>query len=218
MDETPVLLLSGAGLPAWIWDGVRAALPVESRVAPRAAGPGGVTDHARAALDSVADWPACHVVAHSIGGAVAAAMVALEPQRVAVVTGVSAVVPAAGSSFVGALPRPQRYVMGGIVRLVGTRPPQKVLRSGLCAGLDDALADRLVADFAPESKALYLDRVPTHRWPTRTAYVVTTWDSEVPTALQERYAARLGAAARPIATGHLPVLERPDELAGLLSG
>ena len=217
MDQTPVLLLSGAGLPAWIWDEVRAALPVESRVAPRTA-EGGPADHARAALASVTDWPACHVVAHSIGGAVAAAMAALDPQRVTAVTGVSAVVPAAGSSFVGALPRPQRYVMGGIVRLVGTRPPQKVLRSGLCAGLDDALADRLLTDFAPESRALYLDRVPPHRWPTRTAYVSTTRDREIPPELQEEYAARLGAAARPITTGHLPMLERPAELAVLISG
>lgn len=215
MESMPVLLLSGAGLPAWIWDDVRSALPVESRVAAYPRGRSTLADHARGALDTVADWPACHVVAHSVGGVVAAAMAALAPERITAVTGVCAIMPRSGSSFVTSLPPPQRQVMGAMVRLLGTRPPERVLRS-LCRGLDDVVADRVVADFAPGSKRLYLDRVPTFRWPATTAYVATTADPEFPLALQERYAATLGAVPLTVDSGHLPMLERPAALAGLL--
>ncbi len=217
MESMPVLLLSGAGLPVWIWDDVRRALPVESRVATYPRGRSTLADHGRTTLEMVADWPSLHVVAHSVGGVVAAAMAALAPDRVTAVTGVCAVVPRGGSSFVASLPTPQRQVMGAMVRLLGTRPPERVLRSGLCRGLDDAVADRVVADFAPESRRLYLDRVGRHSWPGTTAYVATTADPEFPVALQERYAATLGAQPVTIDSGHLPMLERPAALAELLS-
>jgi pimeloyl-ACP methyl ester carboxylesterase len=217
MENLPVLFLSGAGFPPWIWDEVRSSLDVASAVAPSARPIGKLDDYARAALDAATGWPRCHVVAHSVSGVVAAALVARAPERVGAVTAVCAVVPRAGASFVSSLPRPQRYVMAAMVRLAGTRPPESVIRSA-AAGVDASAADRVVAGFEPESKRLYLDRAPAHAWPGDVTYVQTTEDREFPVALQDRYAALLGATVRPIPTGHLPMLQDPARLATLIAG
>ncbi|MEV0761622.1 alpha/beta hydrolase [Nocardia sp. NPDC050435] len=206
----PLLLLSGAGLPAWIWDDVRAELDAETVVAeyPRRAG-AVLGEYAEAALAQAPAGPVT-LVAHSIGGVVASVIVALAPERVAGVLGVAAVVPAAGRSFLGALPVPQRYVVGLAMRVAGTRPPEKMIRAGVAAGLPEPVVARLVADFAPESQRLYRDRVAAREFTGPRGFVATSRDREFPLALQHRYADTLGAGfRRELATGHLPMLEAP---------
>ncbi|MFE6862927.1 alpha/beta fold hydrolase [Nocardia sp. NPDC057668] len=212
-SSTPVLFLSGAGLPAWIWDAVRAELPVSSVVAehPRG-GRASLREYAEAALAQAPEGSFV-LVAHSAGGAVAGEIVAAAPDRVAGVLGVAASIPVPGGSFVSALPVPQRYVIGPIMRIAGTRPPEKAIRAGLGSGLGEDDLTRLVADFTPESQRLYRDRLSPHAFPERAGYVVTTADREFAPALQRRYAARLTPAApRELATGHLPMLEDPKAL------
>lgn len=211
MNE-PVLFLSGSGLPAWIWDDVRAGLG-ESAVAPRPDSPdAGPEEYAAAALAAVA-WPRFTVVAHSVGGVVAQAMIAAAPERVAGVLGVAAVWPEPGRSFAGALPAPQRWVLPVILRLAGTRPPEKQLRAGLGAGLPAATVDRLVAGFTPESRGLFVRAAPPAGAPERRGYVFTTEDRDVPLALQRRCAEALGGDfSRELATGHLPMLADPAGL------
>lgn len=104
---TPTVFLSGAGLPAWIWAKVRSALPEPGRVAIYPKGRTRLRDIAQAVIDGLPEGP-CHVVAHSIGGTVAAAVVTLAPERVASVTAVCAIVPRPGQSFTSSLPSPQR--------------------------------------------------------------------------------------------------------------
>lgn len=212
----PLLFLSGAGLPAWVWDDVRRHLPVDSRVADRPRGRAGLADCAEAARAAAADWPAYGVVAHSIGAVIAAALVAQDADRVHAVIGVCGIVPRPNASFVASLPRPRRWMMGAVVRVVGTKPPDSMIRSGQCNGLDDATADRIVADFTPESRRLYLDPAPARRWPTEVSYVATTSDAEFPLDLQQGYAAELGATPTTLPTGHLPMLQDPDALASLI--
>jgi len=89
----PLLFLSGAGLPAWVWDDVRRRPPVDSRVADRPRGRVGLADCAEAARAAEADWPAYGVVAHSIGAVVAAALVTQDADRVRAVIGVCGIVP-----------------------------------------------------------------------------------------------------------------------------
>ncbi|MFC7449576.1 alpha/beta fold hydrolase [Rhodococcus daqingensis] len=215
--STPIVFLSGAGLPAWIWDEVRASLPVDSVVAayPKQAG-ATLRDYAEAVLAQAPDGEFT-VVAHSIGGVVASEVAAVAPTRVGGLLAVAASVPSAGRSFLGALPAPQRHIVGLIMRVAGTRPPEKAIRSGLCAGLGEDEVARIVADFAPESQRLYRDRVSARVFPARAGYVVTTADKEFPAALQGRYAAELGAGwRREMATGHLPMLQEPAALSQIL--
>jgi pimeloyl-ACP methyl ester carboxylesterase len=212
----PLLFLSGAGLPAWVWDDVRRRLPVESRVADHPRGRAGLADHAEAAREAAADWPAYGVVAHSIGGVVAAALVARDANRVHAITAVWGIVPRPGASFVASLPMPKCLTIGAIIRFVGTKPPDSTIRSGLCHGLPDAVAERVVADFTAESRGLYLDAAPARRWPRVVAYVATTEDTDFPLDLQRRYAVELGATPTTLPTGHLAMLQDPAGLAALI--
>lgn len=215
---TPLLFISGAGLPAWIWDEVRAALPdVPSHVAGRARSPKAtLAEHAAVAL-AEAPWPEFLVVAHSIGGVIACQMSGIAPDRIRGVLGVAAIVPKVGSSFLGALPFPNKLVMAAIIALVGTKPPDRLLRSGVAEGLSEAVADRLVADFVPESKALYRNRLGGRRLPAQIGYLYTENDTDFPKALQSKYASELGAGwTRSMPTGHQPMLEQPAACAAVI--
>ncbi|WP_350279790.1 alpha/beta hydrolase [Kribbella sp. HUAS MG21] len=208
--NSPLLFLSGAGLPAWIWDDVRAAFPVETSVAayPRT---GSLDDYATKVL---AEAPERFVVvAHSIGGVIGAQLVARAPERVAGFVGVAASIPRPGQSFLEALPFPNRLVVGTVMRLAGTRPPAKVIRAGLASDLDDEQAARIVKEFEPESPRLYRDPVGDRRFPELRGYVQTTADKELPTTLQSVFARTLGATSiLSVPTGHLPMLANPDAL------
>ncbi len=215
---TSVLLLSGAGLPPWIWDQVRQHLPVASAVAARATTPASVGDHARAALASAPQGDSLVLVAHSAGGVVAGEVTALAPGRVAAVLGVCAVVPAAGGSFTSSLPLPQRLLLPLVMRVAGTRPPESAVRRGLAAGLDEDTVERLLRDLTPEDRAYFTGRTqPGPPAPVR-GYVTTADDAELPPALQQRYLARLAPTfRRELPGGHLPMLLHPRELAAAIS-
>lgn len=108
-----------------------------------------------------------------------------------------------------------------VLRLAGTRPPEKQLRAGLGAGLPAETTDRLVAEFTPESRALFVTPAPPAPagWAGRRGYVRTTADRDVPAALQDRSAAALGATyERELATGHLPMLSDPAGLGAAVAG
>lgn len=206
----PVVLLGGAGLPPWIWDDVRRALAgTATSVARYPRGPG-------ASLADYADEVAAQVpqgsvvVAHSVGGVVAAELLVRHPGRVSGLLGVSAVVPAPGRSFLRSLPVPARYVVGAVVRLAGTRPPDRALRA-LAAGLPAPTADRIVREFDPEGVRLYRDPVSgAGDRPAVRGYLRTTQDLEVPAAVQLASAAALAATwTDELATGHLPMLQDP---------
>jgi pimeloyl-ACP methyl ester carboxylesterase len=218
---TPLLFLGGAGLPAWIWDDVRAALPpgTQSAVAayPRDR-TASLADYAEAVVEE-APWPASTVVAHSIGGVVAAEVLSRHPERVSGLLGVAAVVPAAGRSFLRSLPFPMGLVLGAVLRVAGTRPPEKAIRTGLAAGLPPGTADRVVADFSPESARLYRDATGPRVVPGRRGYVHTSADRELSPAVQQASADRLDATwTSSLPTGHLPMLEAPAALAGAIQG
>jgi pimeloyl-ACP methyl ester carboxylesterase len=227
-QHEPLLLISGAGLGAWIWEDLQAELGTDydTRVAarpggdraPSANGKSGASleEYAHAALES-APWPTFTVVAHSAGGAIAAQMARIAPERVTAVLGVSALVPDSGASIIGTMPAPQRYVLGLMMRLAGTKPPESAIRKGLASGVDVAVADRLVAEFAPESVALFRDTVSAGSLPERRGYVFTLDDAEFPLALQRRFAEALGASfTREVPGGHLPMLEQTSALASAI--
>jgi pimeloyl-ACP methyl ester carboxylesterase len=211
----PILFLSGAGLRPWVWDAVRQNLSVATAVAPRpaASASASLLEYAEAA---VAAAPPGHfaVVAHSVGGVVVTEVLRLVPERVSAFLGLSAAIPSPGGSFVSAMPLPNRWFLGSALRLGGTRPPESAIRRGLADGLDEETVSRIVADFTPESRGLYLDKTSSHAWEGRRGYITTSRDRELPAPLQERFARRLGAEWRDeLPAGHVPMLHCPAQTA-----
>lgn len=218
--RTPILYLSGAGLPAWIWDDVHRALawPQDVRVAARPRGAGArLRDYAEAAIGSA---PAGRfaVVAHSVGGVVGAEVARLAPDRISAFLAVAAVIPEPAGSFLAATPAPGRWVVGVAMRLAGTRPPASAIRGRLASGIDERTAGRLVTEFIPEAPGLYRDRTAHRSWSGQRGYIHTTQDRQVPMAQQRRCAQRLGGAWEDsLDTGHLPMLEDPKGLAASIA-
>ena len=214
----PILFLGGAGLPAWIWDDVRRHLGQrhETQVAARPDDPTRLDDYVGAAIASAPDGEFV-IVAHSSGGVIATEVARLLGERVVAILGISAVFPSAGASFMSSMPAPNRWMLGAVMRLAGTRPPESAIRRGVAHGLGDPVVERIVADFTPESPALYRDRVGDRSWIGWSGYVSTADDRELPHTLQARFAHELGAGwSGDLPTGHLPMLEDPRAVAATI--
>ena len=216
-----ILFLSGAGLPAWIWDETRQILDerhaVRVAAQPARVAKASLRDYAEAAIDSA---PAGRfaVIAHSAGGVVGAEIARLAPERVSGFLAVTAVIPKPGGSFISAMPAPNRWVLDVAMRFAGTRPPDSAIRRRLAHGLHDQVTDRIIADFTPESPGLYRDKTTHRSWSGWRGYVLTTRDRELPIALQQRCAQRLGPAWQDdLDTGHRPMIENPQALAGSIT-
>ncbi|MET1044927.1 MAG: alpha/beta hydrolase [Microbacteriaceae bacterium] len=217
-----VVLLGGAGLQPWIWDAVapQLSLPAVAARYPRGSPPASLRQYAESVLQQIDDsgFSRVVIVAHSIGGAVGTELAGLIRGRVTGFLAISAVVPRPRHGFVSSLPFPQRLVMGAMLRFAGTRPPADAIRSGLCNGLPTDVADRVVNEFSPESKLLYLDTVEHGLPAVPRGYVRTTDDKELPERMQRRFSATLGGSfAAELSTGHLPMLADPHATAATIN-
>ena len=218
---TCAILLPGSGLGSWIWGKVASDLdqvvtidyPGEAKMR------WGLTDYAHHAVTQIeaAEVENVVLIGHSIGTVVALEAAALLGERVAGLLSIAGAMPPTGGSFLSAFPFPQRTIISTVVRLLGTRPPDGMLRKGLCAGLDEAMTADVIARFAPESQQLFRDAPQNVTTDFARGYIQTSLDKEIPTALQERFAERLGVGFRAtVETGHLPMLEAPSELAAAI--
>jgi len=217
----PILFISGAGLPAWIWEETREELGAARHTVvaarPRPGGTARLRDYTEAAVAS-APAGSFAIVAHSSGGVVGAEVARLVPERVSAFLAVTAVVPPPGGSFISAMPIPNRWVLSLAMRIAGTRPPAAAIRRGIAGGLDARTADRVVADFVPESPGLYRDDTSVATLTAPRGYVITTRDRELPPRLQRTFARRLDAPWQDeLTAGHLPMIEDPRALAGSIT-
>lgn len=211
-----LLFLGGAGLPEWIWDGVRAKLGSECETSVGSRPATGDYGPHRCAEKVLADSSAASstIVAHSLGVAVALAMHELAPERVDGLIAISGIVPLTGRSFIDSLPFPNRIVLRVVTRVAGTKPPPSAIRKSLGAGLADSVANRLVDDFAAEPRSLFVEPVQYRSTPSLRGYIVTSSDRVVSPKLQTQYARNLDSRwTTTLLSGHLPMLERPTELA-----
>jgi pimeloyl-ACP methyl ester carboxylesterase len=211
-----VLLISGAGLQPWIWDETTKALASSHEAAVAERPPHNdatLDDYATAALHS-APWERFSIVAHSVGGVVGARLAQRTPDRVSSLLAVSAVIPKPGGSFVTSMPFPNRLVLSLTMKISGTQPPESAIRRGLTSGVDTTTADRIVRELVPESQRLYRAKIDQLRLPARRGYLFTSNDRELPTVLQRRLATNLEPTwEHRLNTGHLPMLEAPEDLA-----
>ncbi len=219
-DQSDALLfISGAGLPPWIWDDVVAELPLGTRtaVAPRPVGANRpLSAYVEHALEA-APAEQFTIVAHSLGAITGLAVADTALDRAEGLIAVAGVVPEGAGSFLSAMPRPNRWILNIAMRVGGTRPPDKAIRTSLGAGLDDTVVDRLVEEFEPDSPLLFRTAVARTDRPSRRGYVTSTNDRELPAKLQRRFHDALDPSwETTLPTGHLPMLEDPTGLAAAI--
>jgi pimeloyl-ACP methyl ester carboxylesterase len=80
--------------------------------------------------------------------------------------------------------------------------------------VDKETADRIVAEFNPESVRLYRDTLQGGSLPERRGYLSTSQDAALPIGLQQRFARNLHTSwNESLDSAHLPMLEAPGALA-----
>ncbi len=207
----PLVLLGGAGLPVWIWDGVRDALGGGVAAVPPGLGDG-LRSSALAAFDHAPDGRFA-VVAHGASGVVAAEMARLDPESVAAIVGVAAAFPRSGASYLDTVPFPASLTAGRAVRGGGVHP---ALPSKALSGLDAEVAGRLRAELVDEAEGRYRDPLQQLVLPARRAYVITAGDPLLPLEAQRGFARVIDASTETLGGGHLPMIEQPRQLAGAI--
>lgn len=157
------------------------------------------------------------IVAHSIGGIVAQELCRELGDRVVGLVAVGAAIAERGGSFLSALPFARRMIFTAVISLLGTKPPESAIRSGLCNDLTNEQAAELVRQYVTESPGLYKERCEAAVPELPSLYVKLLRDQEISARLQDRMASRLHhARIVELDTGHLPMLSDPANLRRLL--
>jgi len=157
------------------------------------------------------------LICHSISAIVGLQLTKSLPGKIKGIIGVGASVPHSGRNFFSTLPIPQRFLMPWITRLTGTKPPAKIIRNSLCAGLDASTADKIVRAYSDESYHLYASKIQYDLAGIYRGYVKLLSDNAYPFSSQEVSIANFQPhSIEELKSGHLPMLSHPYELATIL--
>lgn len=228
-EELGFVFIHGAGLNGGVWDYVveglgQPCLKVEYPLRDRNVASGhhlGLEDYVNHMAEQVKTWGTNKfvIVAHSLGGVLAMELASRFTGRVAGFVAIGAAIPKRGGSFFSVLPFPQRVIMPIILKTVGTKPPESAIRNGLCSDLPEEQASRIAAEFVPESRKVYTDRVQASVPDVPKLYVKLTQDKEFGLSIQESMIANLSAdGVESLSTGHLPMLSDPRGVQRILDG
>ncbi|MEJ8281823.1 alpha/beta fold hydrolase [Pseudonocardia spirodelae] len=241
-----VVLVHGAWHRGGSWAPVVAALAERgiAAVAPDLPSDVAGTGHDElvAAVVAAADGAGPVVLAgHSLGGLVAPVAAAALGERVRSLVLVGALVPEPGRPYRDRM-RAERDLMvagydAGVRRGEGVTtywPDAATVADGLYRGVAEELdaagsgaagsggagaVATAAAELRPQDWSLLAEPCPLTSWPgVPTVSVVCTGDRVVDPDAGRREAARVGARVADLAGGHFPMLTRPDELAGLITG
>lgn len=227
-NDLGIVFIHGAGLNCSIWDELKKemnvpilAIDFPNRKADEKANDKlTFDDYVNATIDQIGNWnkDSFIIVAHSIGALLGLKMVNHFEKELKGFVAISSVIPVNGNSFVSSLPFPQKLIMPLIIKLFGTKPPQKSIESELCNDLTAEQTLKIVNEFTQESKALYTTKVNFNLPDTKRLYIKLTNDKSMPSALQDRMAKNLKASkVATIESGHLPMLSKAKQLAIILS-
>lgn len=222
-SSTHVVFLHGSGTGPWIWEDVRHHIPFAS-AAPAVPSDRSGTDPVLCASEVLSDpaFPARGPVAlvlHSLAGVLETPLAMALGGRLRHVVHVASVVPAPGRTFASTRGFPANLVLPLLFHFKpdGLVPSPSMIVGELGTDLDDAQRTELVARFRPEKGGLFLRPVPRKEVRIPRTYLRCERDRSISPALQTRIATRLDARIRSLESGHLPMLSRPAELAGIIA-
>lgn len=221
--EIGFLFIHGAGLGRQVWERAAKELECPYLLAdfPMRSEPYEtrreltLEDYAAHVRKQVEEWEVERfvIVAHSLGGVVAMQAAADFSDRVAGFVAVGAAIPKVGGSFLSTLPMPKRWIMSLILKKMGTKPPEKAIRAGLCNDLTAEDSAAIVRGFVPESIRVYTDPVESSLPDVPKLYVKLGKDKEFGPSLQDKMIFRLAPnRVASLNSGHLPMLGDPDGL------
>lgn len=225
--NTGLVLIHGAGLNASIWDDFlkETNIPALAIDFPNRKLMGNPNeklkfdDYVSATVQQISHWnqPRFIIVAHSIGACIGLQIAEQFRNQLKGFVVIGSVIPKDGQSFASALPFPQKLILPLILRLAGTKPPDKAIENELCNDLSPQLTLKIVNEFTPEAKELYLNKIHYSPLQVKKLYIKLTNDKAMAPSLQDKMAMNLKADKTiTIDSGHLPMLSRPKELAGIV--
>ncbi|MDW6057842.1 alpha/beta hydrolase [Streptomyces sp. FXJ1.4098] len=159
------------------------------------------------------------LVAHSFGGVVAPGVMALVPERIRQVILLSAVVPEDGTplrSHIDA--KVMDSLEGNAVGGVYAFDPDAI-RAQLCSDADEDQVEFVSSHLVDDSVALLAENVDLagYQLPIPRTYILLSQDQCYSPELQAQSARRTGAEVVTLASGHMGMATRPDQLAAILN-
>lgn len=225
-DSVGLVFMHGAGLGEWIWKGLVPLLEYPYLLADFPARDDeearkglGLEDYTSHVLQQIEAWPVqgIVIVAHSLSGGVALKVADRLGDRLAGFVGLSAGIPKGGGSYVSTLPMPARVVVPLIMRLAGTKPPEKAIRNSLCAGLGPEQTNEIVKRFAAEPIEIYTARTNAPIPTAPRMYIRSLRDKDFSKAMQTSIQNLGPDSVHDIDFGHMTMLGKPYEVATLLN-
>lgn len=223
------VMLHGAGLGAWIWDDVQKQLSYPA-LAVDFPGRGkfesvrteGLTmnQYIQAAADQISGFSPQRwiIVAHSISGVLGLELARLFADRAIGFIAVGAAIPEGNGSFLSSFPLMNRVFLRMVISLMGTKPPDSAVLSGLCSDLGEGASRQVIEHFVPESRRLYTDSIRQRGRLRHAAYIRLKEDRELNDQMQARMIANLKPdEVFELDSGHLPMISKPEQLADLLN-
>lgn len=227
-DKIGIVLIYGAGLGSFIWDDLKPFMknPVLTIEFPNREGGDKANnnlsfdDYKKSAIEQIEKWGIDNfvIVTHSIGGCIGLSLTDYFAEKVVGFVGISSAFPTNGNSFIFCLPFPQSLLMPLIMKLFGTKPPQKVIEQTLCNDLIAEQTSEIVKRFTPEAKLLYTTKVTYKNLDTKTLYVKLNKDKGLSVQLQDKMIKNLNAQkVVTLDSGHLPMISKPKALSEILN-
>ena len=228
MDNKGIILIHGAGLGSFIWDKIKTKLNLQSfavdfpnrNKGDKANLQLSFEDYVSSIIMQIAhsNFDKLIIVTHSIGGCVGLKVAEYFGNRVVGFVGVGSAIPSNGGSFISCLPFPQKVIMPIVLKIAGSKPPQKAIEEGYGNDLNNEQKKLVVENFTTESRSLYLDKCNAKIPTSSRLYIKLTNDKEFPISMQDKMIKNL--ETQNIATincGHLPMLSQPEELARIVN-
>jgi len=177
-------------------------------------------DYLASAMSQIEKWDKDKIVfiTHSIGGCLGLKLADFYKENIAGFVGIGSAIPVSGKSFVSCQSFPQNFLMPILLRLFGTKPPQKVIEREVCNDLTSNQTSEVVTRFTPEAKDLYTTKLEYDYLEPNSLYIKLLEDQGFPARLQDEMVLNLKAKrVITMKSGHLPMLSQSKELSKILN-